>query len=111
ADFKIYSPFMDGPEKLVTGASGTAENDRVSSWKIIDHDAGREVSRTTLSLLPTEPVDYDTATSSMASDMMLNNIRGLANHPLNKEMLRQRRTLLENVSHRVILGSEYLDVL
>lgn len=110
-DFRLYSPFMDGPDKLVTGASGNSENNRVGSWQIIDHDAGREVSRTTLSLLPDEPVDYQTATSSMASDMMLNNIRGLANHPLNKEILRQRRTLLENVSHRVILGSEYLDVL
>ena len=110
-DFRLYSPFMDGPDKLVTGASGGTENNRVASWQEIDHDAGREVSRTTLSLIPDEPVDYQTATSSMASDMMLNNIRGLANHPLNKEMLKQRRTLLENVSHRVILGSEYLDVL
>ncbi len=109
--FRIYSPFMDGPEKLVTGASGATDNDRVASWKEIDHDAGREVSRTTLSLLPNEPVDMDTATSSLASDMMLNNIRDLANHPLNKEMLKQRRNLLESVSHRVILGAEYLDVL
>lgn len=109
--FRLYSPFMDGPDKLVTGASGGTENNRVGSWKEIDHDAGREVSRTTLSLIPTEPVDMDTATSSLTSDVMLNNIRDLANHPLNKEMLKQRRNLLESVSHRVILGSEYLDVL
>jgi GWxTD domain-containing protein len=108
-EFRLYSPFMDGPQKLVTG--GGFENDNVSAWKQIDHDAGREVSRTTLSLIPSEPVDMDTATSSLASDMLLNNIRNLANHPLNKEMLRQRRNLLEAVSHRVILGAEYLDVL
>ena len=107
-DFRIYSPFMDGPEKLVTGPF---EGDRVSSWNNIDHDAGREVSRTVLSLIPSEPVDTQNVTISLASDMMLNNIRNLANLPISKEMLQQRRALLESVSHRVVLGSEYLDVL
>src|SRR5579864_2327593 len=32
-DFRLYSPFMDGPDKLVTGASGGTENNRVASWK------------------------------------------------------------------------------
>ncbi|MGC2197298.1 MAG: GWxTD domain-containing protein [Terriglobales bacterium] len=108
AEFRLFSPFMDGPEKLVTGPT---EGDRVSSWNQIDHDAGREVARTVLSLLPDEPVDYQSATASMASDMLLNNIRGLANHPLNKDMLRERSALLESVSHRVILHGDYLDVL
>lgn len=108
-EMRLYSPFMDGPEKLITAA--LHENDRLGSWKIIDHDAGREVSRTVLSLLPSEPVDIQTATSSMASDMLLNDIRGLANHPLNKDMLRERSNLLEAVSHRVILHGDYLDVL
>jgi GWxTD domain-containing protein len=108
AEFRLYSPFMDGPERLVMGPH---ENDRVGSWKVIDHDAGREVSRTVLSLIPNEPVDMETATGSMASDMLLNNIRGLANHPLNKDQLRERSNLLESVSHRVILHGDYLDVL
>jgi len=108
SEFRLFSPFMDGAEKLVTGPT---EGDRVSSWNQIDHDAGREVARTVLSLLPGEPVDYQTATASMASDMLLNNIRGLANHPLNKDLLRERSALLESVSHRVILHGDYLDVL
>jgi GWxTD domain-containing protein len=109
AEFRLYSPFMDGPDKLVTGAG--YENDKVKSWKLIDHDAGPEVARTVLSLIPNEPVDTDTATSSLTSDMLLNNIRGLANHPLNKELLQQKRELLESVSHRVVLGAGYLDIL
>ncbi len=107
-EFRLYSPFMDGPDKLVTGPY---EGDRVQSWRLIDHDAGREVSRTVLSLIPTEPVDMDTATSSLASDMLLNNIRGLANHPLNKDLLEERRRLLESVTHRVVLHGDYADVL
>jgi len=107
-EFRLYSPFMDGPDKLVTGPT---ENDRVSSWNQIDHDAGSEVSRTVLSLIPTEPVDTTTATSSLQSDMLLNNIRGLANHPLTKDLLNAKRRLLESVSHRVIMHGDYLDVL
>jgi GWxTD domain-containing protein len=107
-EFLLYSPYMDGPEKLV---SGPTEGDRVGSWQQIDRDAGREVSRTVLSLLPNEPVDMQTATSSLASDMLLNNIRSLANLPLNKEMLQQRRNMLASVSHRVVLSAEYLDVI
>lgn len=106
-EMRLYSPFMDGPEKLVTGPY---ENDRMSAWNLIDHDAGREVSRTVLSLLPSEPVDIQTATASMASDMLLNNIHNLANHPLNKDYLRERGNLLEAVSHRVILQGDYLDL-
>jgi GWxTD domain-containing protein len=107
-EFKLYSPFMDGPDKLVTGPY---EGNRVQSWRLIDHDAGREVSRTVLSLIPTEPVDMETATSSLTSDMLLSGIRNYANLPANKDLLEERRRLLESVTHRVILHGAYLDVL
>lgn len=110
AEYRLYSPYMDGPEKLVTGASAT-EGNRVAAWKVIDQAEGREVSRTILSLIPDEPVDIDNATTSLQSDVMLATIRGLANNPFTKKMLEERRQLLEAVSHRVILGSEFLDVL
>ncbi|HET8668234.1 MAG TPA: GWxTD domain-containing protein [Terriglobales bacterium] len=105
-DFKLYSPYMDGPEKLVTTNPGS----RLAAWKTVDQQAGREVSRTTLSLFPDEPVDTDTARSSLQSDILLSNIKGLPNLPLEKEQLNRRRELLESVSHRVILGPEFLNV-
>jgi GWxTD domain-containing protein len=108
-NYRLYSPYMDGPEKLVT--SHHAENGRLDAWTQIDKSAGREVSRTTLTLLPDEPIDINTAESSLQSDVMLSTIKGLANNPHNKEMLRQRRALLEDVTHRVILSDEFLDVL
>lgn len=107
-EMRLYSPFVDGPDKLVLGGN---ENNRVSSYQLIKHDAGSEVAQTVLSLIPGEPVDTQSATSSLASDMLINNIRGLANHPLNKDMLRERSNLLESISHRVILHGDYLDVL
>ena len=106
-DFRLYSPYMDGPEKLVTTDPGS----RSDSLKVIDQQAGREVARTALSLLPDEPVDLDTAQSSLQSDVMLGTIRNLANNPLNKDILQRHRELLEGVTHRVILGDEFVRVL
>lgn len=106
-DFRLYSPYMDGPEKLVTTDPGSQRQ----ALGVIEQQAGREVARTALSLLPDEPVDFDTARPSLQSDVMLSTIRGLANNPLNKDMLQRRRELLEGVTHRVILGDEFVRVL
>lgn len=104
-DYRIYSPYMDGPEKLVTTDPGS----RPESLKVIQQQAGNEVARTALSLIPDEPVDLTTARASLQSDVMLATIHDLANHPLTKRDIARRRELLESVSHRVILGPEFLD--
>jgi GWxTD domain-containing protein len=107
SEFKIYSPYGDGPEKLITAVVGPS---RGEALKILSQDAGRDVARVTLSLLPDEPVDINTGEVSLQSDVMLNTIRNLANNPIAQGEIQSRRRLLEDVSHRVILGSEYLDV-
>ena len=100
-DFRLYSPYMDGPNKLVTGIQ--AEQGRKQSFLQIHHILGREVARTTLSLLPSEPVDTANADSTLLSDLMLGTIRDLANHPFTVEALKLRQALSEDVTHRVIL--------
>ncbi len=109
SDYRLYSPYADGPEKLVT--TGRATNNRVAALRVIDQSAGREVARTTLSLLPDEPVDLETATASLQSDVLLSHIRNLANDPLTKRDIDRRRQILESVTSRLILGGEFLDVL
>jgi GWxTD domain-containing protein len=106
-DYRVYSPYMDGPEKLVNTDPGS----RTESLKIIQDQAGDEVARTAVSLIPDEPVDLTTARASLQSDVMLSTIHDLANHPLTKLDIARRRELLESVSHRVILGPEFLDAL
>ena len=108
-DFKVYSPYFDGPDKLTTTVM--AVNDRASAFKLIDNELGREVARTTLSLVPSEPVDTDTANSSMESDVMLSILRNLPNHPLTKEMIKHNADMVSSVSHRIVLSGDYLDVL
>jgi GWxTD domain-containing protein len=104
-DYRIYSPYMDGPEKLVNTEPGS----RAESLKVIQEQAGDEVARTALSLLPDEPVDLESARPSLQSDVMLATIRDLPNRPITKQEIARRRELLETVSHRVILGGEFLD--
>src|SRR4051794_22067434 len=108
-EFRFYSPYMDGPGKLISSAS--VEGSRQAALSVIDRELGREVARTTLSLLPDEPVDMQGGTASLQSDVMLATLRNLANNPVNKTMLAERRSLLEQVSHRLVLGSEFLDLL
>ena len=108
-DFRLYSPYMDGPNKLVT--SYEAENGRVAAVQKIDHMLGREVALTTLSLIPGEPVNINDADSSLQSDVMLNTIKNLANHPFTIDALNLRRSLNESVTHRVVMAGELLNVL
>jgi len=107
SDYKLYSPYMDGPEKLVTTDPGS----RIESLNIIKAQAGDEVARTALSLLPDEPVDFINAQPSLTSDVMLATIRNLPNNDYTKREIQQRRELLESTSHRVIVGEEFLDAL
>lgn len=106
-EFRLYHPYSDGPEKLITTSVGP---DRMQALNTISQDAGRDVARETLSLLPDEPVDFNSGTISLASDVMLATIQDLANNPMSKADLENRRRLLEDVSHRVVLGEEFLDV-
>jgi GWxTD domain-containing protein len=105
---RLYSPYMDGPSKLAT--SVLAVNDNRHSFQAIDKALGREVARTTLSLIPDSPVDMQNATASLESDVMLGVIKNLANHPLTKQELEQKR-LAQSVTHRIVLNEEFLDVI
>jgi GWxTD domain-containing protein len=108
-DFRLYSPYIDGPQKLVS--AHFAENGRVQAVKEIDHILGREVARTTLSLIPGEPVNLNDANSTLQSDLMIGTIKDLANHPFNIEALNLKRAMKESVFHRVVLPGEFLNVL
>lgn len=107
-EFRLYHPYSDGPEKLITAMAGPSRQDALS---VLSQDAGRDVARETLSLIPDEPIDFSSGTVSLASDVMLATIHNLANNPFTKEQLANRRRLLEDVSHRVVLGEEFLDVM
>src|SRR5215470_7575190 len=90
-DYRFYSPYTDGPDKLTTGVE--AINSRSAALKMIRDSAGPEVARVALSLLPDEPVDESTGTISLESDVLLNSIKNLANLPINREEILRKRAL------------------
>jgi GWxTD domain-containing protein len=107
-DFKIYSPYQDGPDALID--STNAINDPKTALKIIKTSLGDEVANLTLSLFPNEPVDNTNGAPTLESDALLNKIRNYRNLPENRDLLARRRALLEGVTHRVLLGQDYSDL-
>ena len=107
-DYRFYSPYTDGPDKLVTGVE--AVNSRLAALRMIRDSAGAEVARVSLSLLPDEPVDETTGIVGLESDILLNNIKNLANLPANRDEINRRRTMRENVTSRLLLEGRNLDI-
>ncbi|HEY6374672.1 MAG TPA: GWxTD domain-containing protein [Edaphobacter sp.] len=101
-DYTLYSPYQDGPSRLVTGLEG--KNDDKNNLDVIKRSLGVEVARTAVSLIPTEPVSLDDYRPSLQSDVLLSTIKGLPDNPLTKEMLNQRRAN-ERVTTSVFTGS------
>ena len=107
-DYRFYSPYVDGPEKLVTATERVSGAG--SAVKIIQDSAGPEVARVSLTLLPDEPVDVNSGRPSLQSDILLASLRNFANLPYNKEELYQRRNLRERVTMRLLLEGRNLDI-
>jgi len=108
-DYRFYSPYTDGPDKLVTGVE--AINSRLTALRLIRKSAGPEVTRISLSLLPDEPVDETTGIVSLQSDILLNSIKNLANLPTNRDDILRRRTNREAVTSRLVLEGNNLDII
>jgi GWxTD domain-containing protein len=107
-DYELYSPYGDRPQKLIN--STNAVNDDRAAIKIIRRDLNDEDAHVALSLIPGEPVDFDSPYASLQSDVLLNNVRDYRNLPRNKELLTARRAAAEGVSHRLVLGEQFSDL-
>ncbi len=108
-DYRFYSPYTDGPDKLATGVE--AINSRSAALRMIRNSAGPEVARIALTLLPDEPVDETTGIVSLQSDILLNSIKNLANLPSNRDDILRRRANREAVTSRLMLEGRNLDII
>ncbi len=108
-DYRYYSPYFDGPDKLTTGLN--AVNARISGLKMIERSVGGELARISLSLIPGEPVDLTEGTSSLQSDTMLLILKSLADQPANRDDINRRRMLRERVTSSLILEGRNLDII
>ena len=108
-DYRFYSPYFDGPDKLTTGVE--AQNSRLQGLHMIQESVGGELARISLSLIPGEPVDVSTGVSSLQSDTMLTLMKSLADQPSNRAEINRRRMLRENVTSSMVLSGNNLDII
>jgi GWxTD domain-containing protein len=104
-DFKFYSPYFDGPTKLIN-ERGMSVRDAL---QMIHREGGGHLERLSLTLLPDEPVDFADPRPSLESDELLSTLHDLANHPFNREEIANRWMQL-NVRARLILPGKTLGV-
>ncbi len=107
-DYRFYSPYFNGPTELVTGVE--AVNDNPAALRMIQDSAGPLVARVAQTLLPDETIDQE-GRISLQSDIMLSQLKSLANQPLYKANLERRRNLLENVSSRLVVEGKNLNII
>src|SRR6266852_3779043 len=108
-DYRFYSPYFDGPDKLTTGVEAT--NSPSAGIKMILNSVGGELARQSLSLIVGEPVDIRNPRVSLQSDTMLDILRGLADQPSSRDDIRRRRMNREQVRSSLILEGRNLDVI
>jgi GWxTD domain-containing protein len=106
-EYTLYSPYQDGPVRLVTTLENM--NDQKKSLDIIRKSMGDEVAHTTLTLIPNEPVDFSSYSPTLTSDVLLSNIRGLADNPITLEKINERR-MNEQVTTRLLLGADQTEL-
>jgi GWxTD domain-containing protein len=105
-DYRFYSPYVDGPDKLVTGVE--AINSRGAALRMIRDSVGPEVAHIALTLLPDEPID--SGQPSLESDILLGKIKSLPNQPFNRDEIARRRSMRESVTSRLLLEGRTLDI-
>lgn len=106
-DFRFYSPYFNGPTELVTGTN--AVNNNPAALKMIADATGPLVARVAQTLLPDETPDQQ-GRISLQSDIMLSQLKSLANQPAYKAQLERRRNLLENVTSRLVVEGRNLNI-
>jgi GWxTD domain-containing protein len=107
-DYVTYSPYNDGPDKLTTGVE--AINDPVAGLSMIQDSVGGELARISLSLIVGEPVDTSNPRPSLASDVMVSEIKGLAELPSYRDDIRRKWMNREQVTSSMILSGHNLDI-
>jgi len=105
SDYRLYSPYLDGPDKLVRGSG--MENQRRRAYRFL-RDVNLELANASLSLIPSDPGDVDAP--SLGSDTMLMKIINLKDDKSHKERILTLRRLQEEVTSRIIRDPNTLQV-
>ncbi|MGB7848962.1 MAG: bacterial transcriptional activator domain-containing protein, partial [Candidatus Acidiferrum sp.] len=108
-DYRFYSPYLDGPDKLTTGVEAT--NSPQAGIRMIMDSVGGELARESLSLVVGEPVDLSDPRPSLQSDVMLSILKSLAEQPSYRDEIRRKRMNREQVNSSMIHQGYNLDII
>ena len=109
AIFDFIVPYFNGPTELVTGVQ--AVNDNAAALKMIRDSVGPQVAQSGANITARMRRSMNRDASVSASDIVLSQVKSLANQPaLYKAMLERRRKLLEDVSSRIVVEGRNLDI-
>lgn len=93
--FRLYHPYVHGPERLVRNSMTKAQ-----AYYYLQR-INAELARASLSLIPGEPVDTETFTGSLSSTVVLDAVRGFNNLPSYQTFIDNRWATFEKVSARI----------
>jgi GWxTD domain-containing protein len=77
-EYELYSPMQDGPQALLTGYFNDPTNYQEPYKEL--QQVSMELARASLSLDPSDPLDYYNMRPSLGSEMLLAKINDLPNH-------------------------------
>ena len=107
-EFELYSPMQDGPQALLTGYIGDVTDYQTPYEQL--REVSTELARASLSLDPSDPLDYYNMRPSLGSEMLLAKINDLPNRLVNpgyvKNMLDGVPTVTVKYTYKLLdLGS------
>lgn len=84
--YTLYSPLQDGPNRIVTNdASGTTP---AAALKVIMSSMGAEAAHAMVTLFPSESASMQNPQFSMSSDLLISQVKDLADQKLEKDRIR-----------------------
>jgi GWxTD domain-containing protein len=92
-EYRYYRPFLNGPMELVRGSQF---NSNKNVFDFLEHYGG-DLARAAFTLIPNDPMDTQTYSPSMTSDMLVSRVQNLANDPYNVSRMHQLRELHASV--------------
>jgi GWxTD domain-containing protein len=104
-DLELYQPGPQGPEKLIRLQMGAKEEgDRGAALQTLD-DLRTELARASISLVPSDEADVDSARPSLGSTLLLAKIDNLKNDKVSMEDLADLKARTGDIETEYTLGS------
>ena len=102
-EYRFYHPFLDQPLKLVRGSNMNSNGDAYNFLK----RSGADLALASMSLIPGDPIDTETFSPTMTSDLLISRIQNFANDYFNSKQLKELRDLQAHVTEYMLSPDQH----